>query len=103
LNLADLTTTLLPFNLGKAIVESDPQNNLPLQPGDVITIFSKEDIQVPIAKQTKFIRVEGEVAAPGVYQVQQGETLRQLLARVGGLSPNAYLFGSTFTRESTRI
>jgi protein involved in polysaccharide export with SLBB domain len=103
LNLSDLTTMLIPFNLGKAILESDPQNNVPLQPGDVITIFSKEDIQVPIAKQTKFVRLEGEVAAPGVYQVRPGETLRQVLTRVGGLSPNAYLFGATFTRESTRI
>jgi polysaccharide export outer membrane protein len=103
LNLTDLTTTLLPFNLGKAILEADPQNNVVLQPGDVITIFSKDDIQVPIAKQTKFVRLEGEVAAPGVYQVQAGETLRQLLVRVGGLSPNAYLFGATFNRESTRM
>jgi polysaccharide export outer membrane protein len=103
LNLTDLTTMLIPFNLGKAILESDPQNNILLQPGDVITIFSKDDIQVPIARQTKFVRLEGEVAAPGVYQVQAGETLKQVLVRVGGLSPNAYLFGATFTRESTRV
>jgi protein involved in polysaccharide export with SLBB domain len=35
--------------------------------------------------------------------VEPGETLRQLVARVGGLSPNAYLFGAEFTRETTRI
>ena len=29
--------------------------------------------------------------------------MRQLVARVGGLSKNAYLFGAVFTRESTRI
>jgi hypothetical protein len=28
--------------------------------------------------------------------------MRQLMARVGGLSPNAYLYGAEFTRESTR-
>jgi protein involved in polysaccharide export with SLBB domain len=49
------------------------------------------------------VRLEGEVVAPGVYQVQPGETLRQLVARVGGLTSNAYLFGSEFSRESTRI
>lgn len=31
-----------------------------------------------------------------------GETLRQLVARVGGLTPQAYLFGSELTREATR-
>lgn len=103
LNLKDLTTTLIPFNLGKAILDGDPRQNLLLQPGDVITIFSKDDIQVPVAQQTLFVRLQGEVATPGVYQVQPGETLRQLVARVGGLTPNAYLFGADFTRESTRI
>lgn len=102
LNRNDLTTQLIPFNLGKAILQGDAQNNLVLQPGDVITIFSKDDIQVPVAKQTRFVRLEGEVLNPGVYQVLPGETLRQLVARVGGFTPNAYLFGSTFTRESTR-
>ena len=103
LNLNDLTAMLIPFNLGKAILEGDPQNNLLLQPGDVITIFSKEDIQVPVAKQTLFVRLEGEIVGSGVYQVKPGETLRQLVARIGGLTPNAYLFGTEFTRESTRV
>lgn len=99
----DLTTRLIPFNLGKAVLEADPQNNLLLSPGDVITIFSKDDIQVPVAKQTKYVRLEGELANPGLYQPQPGETLRQLVARVGGLTSDAYLYASDFTRESTRI
>ena len=32
-----------------------------------------------------------------------GETLPQLVERAGGLTPAAYLFGSNFTRESTRV
>lgn len=103
MNPKDLATTLVPFNLGKAILEGDPAQNLLLQPGDVVTIFSVDDIQVPIAKQTKYVRLEGEFANAGIYRVEPGETLRQLVARVGGLSPNAYLFGAEFTRESNRI
>ncbi len=103
LNYDDLTTMLIPFNLGRAVIENDPSNNVPLKPGDVITIFSKEDIQVPVAKQTKYARLEGEVVTPGVYQIMPGETLRQLVTRVGGVTANAYLFGSEFTRESTRV
>ena len=38
----------------------------------------------------------------GVYSVSPGETLRHLVERAGGITPNAYLYGSEFTRESTR-
>jgi protein involved in polysaccharide export with SLBB domain len=37
-----------------------------------------------------------------VYSVQPGETLRHLIERAGGLTPDAYLYGSEFTRLSTR-
>jgi len=97
-----LTTRLFPFNLGKAI-EGDPEQNVSLEPGDIITIFSQADIQVPIGQQTKFIHLEGEFVKSGVYQIQPGETLRHLVARVGGFTPQAYLFGADFTRESTRV
>ncbi len=102
INKDDLSTTLIPFNLGKAILENDPSQNVALYPGDVITIFSQQDIKIPVEKQVKFVRLEGEFVASGVYRVEPGETLRQLVERVGGLTPNAYLFGSEFTRESTR-
>jgi len=102
LNPQDLSSQLLPFNLGKAI-EGDPEQNLALQAGDVVTIFSQADIQVPIGQQSKFMHVEGEVKQAGVYQVQPGETLRHLITRIGGLTPQAYLYGAEFTRESTRV
>jgi protein involved in polysaccharide export with SLBB domain len=97
----DLTTHLLPFNLGKAIA-GDVTQNLELQPGDIITIFSQSDMQVPIGQQSKFVRLEGEFKSAGVYQVQPGETLRHLITRVGGFTPQAYLYGAEFTRESVR-
>jgi hypothetical protein len=46
--------------------------------------------------------VEGEVDRPGVYQLRPGETLRALLQRAGGVTPQAYLYGTEFSRESTR-
>jgi protein involved in polysaccharide export with SLBB domain len=102
LDYSDLTPLLITFHLGRAVIEGDQSNNVLLRPGDVVTIFSKADFQVPISRQTKYVRLEGEFIAPGFYQILPGETLRQLVARVGGLTPNAYLFGSEFTRESTR-
>lgn len=98
----NLTTSLLPFNLGKLVLEGDASQNLELMPGDVVTIFSKADIRVPQAQQTRYVRLEGEFVSSGVYSVLPGETLRHLVQRAGGLTPEAYLYGAEFTRESTR-
>ena len=102
LNKDTLTTQLIPFNLGKAVLQRDAEHNLPLQPGDVVSIFSQADLRLPTERQSRLVRIEGEVAAPGVYQAKPGETLRQLIQRVGGLTPQAYVFGTEFTRESVR-
>jgi len=98
----DLTTSLLPFNLGKVILEGDQTQNIPLIPGDVVTIFSTADLRVATSQQTRFVRLEGEFNASGIYSVRPGETLRQLLLRAGGFTPSAYLYASEFTRQSTR-
>ncbi|MEI7681293.1 MAG: SLBB domain-containing protein [Betaproteobacteria bacterium] len=103
LNPADLTTQLLPFNLGKAVIDRDPSQNLLLRAGDLVTVFSKNDFAVPLAQRNKLVILESEFQSPGVYKAEPGETLRQLVARTGGLSPNAYLFGAVFTRESTKV
>ena len=98
----NLTTSLLTFNLGKVVLDGDPSQNLELLPGDVVTIFSTADLRVPTTQQTRFVRLEGEFNASGVYSVRPGETLRQLLLRAGGFTSDAYLYASEFTRESTR-
>lgn len=99
---ARLTTDLLPFDLGKALQPGNDADNVELQPGDVVTIFSRADFKTPQSLQTRYVRLEGEVSHAGVYSVKPGETLRQVIERAGGLSPKAYLYGSQFTRESTR-
>ena len=98
-----LKTTLIPFDLGKLVREHDAGQDLTLEPHDIITIFSQADIRVPQSQQTKLIRIEGEVEHAGIYSAEPGETLRHLIERAGGLTPNAYLFGAELTRESARI
>ncbi|MGC2635984.1 MAG: SLBB domain-containing protein [Acidobacteriaceae bacterium] len=97
-----LKTVLIPFDLGKLVLQHDATQDLALRAGDVVTVFSQADIHVPIGQQTKFVRLDGEFVHAGVYTVTPGETLRQLVERAGGFTPNAYLYGSEFTRESTR-
>jgi protein involved in polysaccharide export with SLBB domain len=97
-----ISTKLLPFHLGKAVLQRDPNEDLALQPGDVVTIFSSKDIKGPQARVNRLVRLEGEVDRPGVYQLQPGETLRGLLTRAGGFTPQAYVYGLELTREETR-
>jgi protein involved in polysaccharide export with SLBB domain len=101
LDTANMTTSLIPFNLGKLVLGHDVSQDLELQPGDVITVFSQDDIHPPIDEQTKYVRLEGEFVHAGVYSVAPGETLRSLVTRSGGLTAKAYLYGSEFTRKST--
>ncbi len=97
-----LKTVLLPFDLGKMVLQHDSSQDLALEPGDVVSIFSQGDIRVPIMQQTKFVHLEGEFVHAGVYTAQPGETLRDLVERAGGFTASAYLYGSVFARESTR-
>jgi len=102
LNTQDLTTQVIPFNLGAAVLRGDPAHDIELLPGDVVTVFSQKDLRVPVARQTRLVSIEGEVAATGVYQLQPGETLKQLITRIGGFTPQAYVYGIEFAREETR-
>ena len=102
-NPQDLTSKLIWMNPRKAILEGDEQSNLELQPGDIVTIFSQRDISVPQADRAQYVIVEGEVERPGVYKLETNETIRSVLIRAGGLTPNAYVYGSLLTRESARI
>jgi protein involved in polysaccharide export with SLBB domain len=97
-----LKTILIPFDLGKLVLEHDSTQDLELKSGDIVSIFSEADIRVPLAAQTKLVTLDGEFAHAGVYTVEPNESLRHLVARAGGITPKAYLYGSEFTRESVR-
>jgi protein involved in polysaccharide export with SLBB domain len=98
-----LKTSLIPFDLGKLVLNHDASQDLAVQPGDTVTVFSQRDIRVPIAEQTKYVYLEGEFVHSGIYSVNPGETLRDLVRRAGGFTSAAYLYGSEFDRESTRV
>jgi polysaccharide export outer membrane protein len=102
LDASTMTTSLIPFALGKLVLEHDVSQDLELMPGDVVTVFTQSEIQNPIREQTKYVTLEGEFVHPGVYSASPGETLRSLVARAGGLTPQAYLYAATFSRRSTK-
>jgi protein involved in polysaccharide export with SLBB domain len=102
-NPKNLTSKLIWMSPRKAIIEKEDASNLELEPGDIVTIFSQKEINVPQADKSQYVIIEGEVMRPGVYKLEDNETLRSILRRAGGLSPNAYVYGAQFTRESARL
>jgi protein involved in polysaccharide export with SLBB domain len=99
----DLSTRLIPFCLSRAIDDPHSVDNQPLLAGDVVTIFSRADLELPIEKRASFVRVGGEVNAPGMYRVIPGESLREVVRQAGGLTSHSYLYATFFTRLSTRL
>ncbi len=96
-----LSNSVKTFSLIKAMAK-DPVEDVELQPGDAVVIYARSDFRQPQSKKLRLVKVEGEVNAPGVYPVEPGETLSAALARAGGLTPQAYVFGTVLTRSSAR-
>ena len=101
-NRKNLSSELIAFNLGKVLANPQDKENIQLQAGDVVTVFSADDVRIPQAKRRVIVRLEGEVQRPGIYQVAPSETLSEILIKAGGLTQNAYLFGAAFYREEVR-
>jgi protein involved in polysaccharide export with SLBB domain len=49
------------------------------------------------------VTLVGEFVRPGVFDIRRGEKLSEVIARAGGLTPQAYPYGAVFTRESVRL
>jgi protein involved in polysaccharide export with SLBB domain len=97
-----LQVALLPFNLGDVLKSPKGNEDLVLEAGDVITVFSHKDIQIPTSRIKAFVRIEGEVNKPGVYPVSPGDTLKSLIQKAGGITPEAYLFATGLFREDVK-
>ena len=74
-------------------------NDFYLQPYDLITI--RPD---PYFNNQKQITISGAVLYPGSYTIlSSDEKITDIIERSGGLRPNAYSFGSTFSRNGQRV
>jgi protein involved in polysaccharide export with SLBB domain len=70
--------------------------------GDVLRAFSAVDLALPVLRQNKRVRVEGEVLRPGEYVLPPQTSVADALAAAGGLTDKAFPFGTEFNRESVR-
>jgi protein involved in polysaccharide export with SLBB domain len=70
--------------------------------GDVIRAFSAVEAALPVERQNKRVRIEGEVVKPGEYVLPAGSAVEDAVRIAGGLTSAAYIFGTEFNRESVR-
>jgi len=89
-------TRLIAIDLD-AIIAGDKASDLLLSPYDFLGIK-----EIPAWQKQFQIELVGEVRFPGVYPVQRGETLREVLKRAGGLTDLAFPTGAVFTRQTLR-
>jgi polysaccharide biosynthesis/export protein len=80
-----------------AIRRGDPDANVALQPFDRLSIK-----QIAGWTEQEQINLKGEVRFPGIYAIKQGETLRSVIDRAGGLTSQAFPEGSVFSRLELR-
>ena len=70
-----------------------------------VRLSPRDVVRVPRGftdRETGPVTLMGEVLRPGVYDIRRGERLSELMQRAGGLTPQAYAYGTVFTRESVR-
>ncbi|MEH8021241.1 SLBB domain-containing protein [Rheinheimera metallidurans] len=73
------------------------KQSISLASRDRLNVFA-----VPEWDLDRTIKLNGEVKFPGIYTIQQGEKLSDVLKRAGGITENAFIDGTLFTREQIR-
>jgi protein involved in polysaccharide export with SLBB domain len=85
-------------SIGAAVKDLHSGEDVPLKPGDVLTIHQISgwnDIGASVS-------LEGEITYPGSYGLQEGERLSSVLRRAGGLRSTAYSAGAVLVRTQVR-
>jgi len=90
-------TDLIQVDLA-AVLRGDPAANVRLEPFDKLSIKAVQ----AWSEQGGVITLRGQVKFPGTYSIKQGETLKSVLLRAGGLTEYAFPEGSVFTRLELR-
>jgi len=79
-------------------IKLDSLDKYTLKPRDSVFVpmFQSED------RQIKVVNLSGMVNRPGEYFIDEGETLKELIDRAGGLKHNAYVYGAALFRKKAQ-
>ena len=93
-----LVEQLTTVAIGVAVSGSDPHADVPLKPGDILSIHQITSWN----DMGESVTIRGQVGFPGSYGFKDGERLSSVLRRAGGLLPTAYPLGAVLTRVQVR-
>lgn len=86
------------IHIGVAVTGADPSADIPLKPGDILTIHQITGW----SEIGQAVTIQGQVRFPGSYGFQEGERLSSVLRRAGGMRDTAYPEGAVLIREQVR-
>lgn len=89
--------------LGGVEVASAALGTTAVSGGDIVQVLTTGSLIRPLARETVLIRVDGEVNKPGNYFVAPGTSLNTVIGMAGGLTPEAFVFGTRLQRLSVRL
>ncbi|OHX12633.1 SLBB domain-containing protein [Chromobacterium sphagni] len=89
-------------NVGRLQGDYQTLSSLALTAGDIFRLHVPGAQPVSVQKNDEFVSVGGEVEHTGTFQIRKGETLRQLIMRLGGVNDDGYVFATQLKRESIR-
>jgi protein involved in polysaccharide export with SLBB domain len=81
-----------------SLTNGNPTEDVPLRPGDVLSIREKTGWKNIGAS----VKLDGEVMHPGTFGIEPGEHLSSVLERAGGYTSEAYPYASVLTRRDVR-
>ncbi|PCJ61896.1 MAG: hypothetical protein COA79_06265 [Planctomycetota bacterium] len=81
----------------KLALVGNEKHDILLKPNDQIII-----LKIPGWTKINTVKLSGEIKYPGVYTIEKGEKLFDVIKRAGGLTADAYLYAGFFSREKNR-
>lgn len=84
--------------IGAAVSGADPGSDVPLKPGDILSIHQITNW----GDIGESVTINGQVRFPGSYGFKDGERLSAVLRRAGGVLPTAYPAGAVLVRQQVR-
>jgi polysaccharide export outer membrane protein len=81
-----------------SLATGNPTEDVPLRPGDVLSIREKTGWKNIGAS----VKIDGEVMHPGTFGIEPGERLSSVVERAGGYTSEAYPYAAVLTRRDVR-
>ncbi len=89
---------LTTVRIGAAVAGNEPDSDVSLMPGDILTIHQITGWD----EIGESVTIQGQARFPGSYGFREGERLSSVLRRAGGMRETAYPEGAVLIREQVR-